>query len=821
MRFSFIYIAALVLAFSFTGCVDDEPLLEQGFEVESDSPLQFLVRSYDDDDTRKSEPSDTPEPENEDERKIENFWLYQFKPDGSQLAEPIYRTVPLTNGKLDLSTVTKDIFNNVLVKNTPMTIYVVTNVGDNTSFPGASYNTLKSVKEAALPSPYPIRVISDETRRDKLLIPMSGQVDNVIATDKSLIIVPVTRMYAKVKIQASFPDPNMAIYDVSVYNIPWYCRVAPDYTLDENGEAPVTPVPLPEGTAMISRAFASSDKTADGWITLYVPENLQGEQEGVNKQFTYNPEQKYGPDDALNVYVRAKYNGMDYDFYVYPGENEVNNFNVRRNCVYRVVVDVKNARDQHKPSSNCYVVKPKSKVTFEPYYRIEKGGGYNFANYLSPDNPDKAIAKTKIIWQTKDCIGDNTDGSRVKFEYNADDPIHSKLTVYTGAEGNALVGAYNAKGKIVWSWHIWVTNNEPDNYAKAYVYYTYRWDEGGIYTKSRIPGYGVMSCNLGALAFRSDDDMPTERVWVGYPTFDYVEKQLYSLKGGTKFPDSQIRTFGMMYQWGRKDPFPPMTCSTGTEDANGTLDYSNNYTDEHFANDNSSKVGKSDKEDENLFHSAVGAQVYRGVEYSIQNPTVYMTGTSGINNPSFTQDGDWCYPHDNKLWGGLDPTTSGLKKLQIEGDISIYDNYGEKSIFDPCPMGWRVPPGDLWLGFTETGMNPTNYNQVNQCKEENGHRPGLSMYMQRWQGGPTLYFPMQGAREYTGWFHNTGLCGNYHNATCVTNTRVNILHFHRDMAVVANSASNKKLMLFKVFETKENYIAKSTASPVRCVRDRK
>jgi len=289
------------------------------------------------------------------------------------------------------------------------------------------------------------------------------------------------------------------------------------------------------------------------------------------------------------------------------------------------------------------------------------------------------------------------------------------------------------------------------------------------------------------------------------------------LKKETKFPESQIRTFGMMYQWGRKDPFPPMTHSTGTEDANGTLDYSNYYTDTHYANDNRTVVEKSDKIDgTELFHSAIGAQKYRGVEYSIQNPTVYMTGTD-TRGTTLQQGGDWCYPTDNKLWGGLDPNTSGLTNLSVGDGISIYNNYGEKSIFDPCPKGWRVPPGDLWMSFTRTGKNPNSFSDVNQCIAENGHRPGLSMYMQRWQGGPTLYFPMQGTRAINGRFKNTGLCGNYHNATCVSNTRVNILHFHRDMAVASNS--NTGLMLFKVFETLEEYVAKSTASPIRCVRD--
>ncbi len=695
-----------------------------------------------------------------------------------------------------------------LKRDTPMTIYVVTNTGNPTWASGVGFDTLDKVKKQKLPAPYPIRVLADANRTDDLLIPMSGQVDDVTVTDKTLIVVPVTRMYAKIKVRVDFKVADMTIYDVNIAGIPWYCRVSTlSEAPDENGEPQA--VPFPEGTEMLSRAFRSEDAVpddnGDAWLILYMPENIRGEIADADKATSQNI-----PENALNVHIRAKYDGMDYNFIVYPGENSKNNFNVRRNCVYRVSVDVSTSRDQHNPSSNCFIVKPHGKLSFEPYNRVEKGGGYSIGDYLNPDEDSKRIDKVEIVWQTKDCIGDNTNGDLVKFTLDEADPVNSKITVFTGEEGNALIAARNPSGKIVWSWHIWVTSNEPDNYANAYVFTTYRWDSGRIYHDApRVPGYGVMPCNLGALAFRSDDDMTEKRI-VGVFNPDYIDVPVYSLKQGTRFPDSQIRTFGMMYQWGRKDPFPPMTHSTGTEDANGTLDYENKYTDTHYANDNETEVSKTDKtSDSYLFHST-GSE--KDVPFSIQNPTVYIIGSTMTSN-----SGNWCSPNDNKLWGGLDPSNSGLTKLNVGNDIYIYDNYGEKSIFDPCPKGWRVPPGDLWMSFTSTGKNPESFDYVNQCSDENGHRPGLSMYMQRWQGGPTLYFPCQGSRAENGRFKNTGLCGNYNTATCVSNTRVNILHLHRDMAVV--SKYNKSLLLFKVFETLSDYISKSVASPVRCVRD--
>jgi hypothetical protein len=78
--------------------------------------------------------------------------------------------------------------------------------------------------------------------------------------------------------------------------------------------------------------------------------------------------------------------------------------------------------------------------------------------------------------------------------------------VRTGnAEGNAVVYVKDASGNIAWSWHIWVTNYDPNNGGKTYT----------------NNGFTFMDRNLGA-------------------------------KNTTMNSDS----YGYLYQWGRKDPIP-------------------------------------------------------------------------------------------------------------------------------------------------------------------------------------------------------------------------------------------------------------------------
>ncbi len=863
MKYKLLSIILLAAAALTEGCVNDD--LEDFREPEQpgqsgESHFQIAVDSFKvngHSGTRASQPSEKPEPESADEKRINDFWLFQFDAAGNQLKAPAY--YELADATQTLNDLTDRAYTE-LVRNTPMTVYVVTNIGSSTWASGNGFSTLDSVKMQKLPSPSPIQAGVDD-----VLIPMSGQVDNITVTDKTFVVVPVTRMYAKLKIQASFSVSDMMIYDVNISGIPWYCKVSPmDNGADANGEPAA--VPFPDKTTMISRAFQSieavKDESGEEWLILYMPENIRGEVEGADKNTSQNV-----PDSTLTISIRAKYDGMDYYFKVYPGENITNNFNIRRNCVYRVTVDVNSAKDQHNPSSNCFIVNPGDKLAFEPYNRVETGGGFRIEDYLTPDDSTKRIEGVEIVWQTLDCIGDNTAGDRVYLGPQTDPEKFRKIIVKTQKEGNALIAARNKDGEIVWSWHIWVTPNKPDNLANAVTYSTYRWDTtrmtikvkkdstwvrdgfitghweytykdsvvvgiGPVTDEPRIPGYAVMPCNLGAL--------------------DNIGGTLkHTVEMATKlFSEKEYRTFGMVYQWGRKDPFPPVIRITGGNNDYdspnrypGYLDYTTENTGPHYANDNQTEVKKTGNitTGDYLFYSIYSQSISDGIRYAIKNPTVFIAATRdrNISNTRYTENGgDWLPrgESDNKLWGGLDPDPQQQKYMDIGTDadgneIFVFDNYGDKkSVFDPCPTGWRVAPGNLWLGFTATGLNPNDYGftannlpqrgdphyddfwnmtDVNWYKDGSG-KCGMLMYMQAWRKGPTSYFPLQGTRVGCGWWFNNGWCGNYHNATCSRFNRVNILHMHQNP------------LRMHIFETtNREYYIKSTASPVRCVRDQK
>lgn len=798
MKRCFLYMLLLATAM-ISGCTDElqterndisEGILDEGVLTEAALNLSvspFAVESQVG--TRASIPSETPEEETTEEKEIHNVWVFQYDAGTRELLiKPRYYTIT-----------DQSILNNLpvyLKAGIASTVYVVANTGydtwadDGTDGSWQKFKNLGQLEKQTLPTAFPLRSI------DKVSIPMGGTSEEVTVTSGTTVTVPVSRMYAKLKVKVEMQNENMVLNNIEVRQIPNVCQV--ETLAGEGTDEPLTAVAFPGKTTFNSIAFAASDMEEDAngekWAVFYVPENLRGEtsvQAGGNKSDEV-------PADALTVNVATEINGETRSYTAYPGGNNYNNFNIQRNQVYRMTVTITGMKGQNTPSSNCFVVKPDGFLSFEPYYRVESGGGYDIADYLDPKNEKLRIDRVGIIWQTKDCIGNNTNGDLVKLGEDTGD-IHRKIYVYTKEKGNALIAAYNKYGEIIWSWHIWVTDHEPDNIGKAVTYYTYDWDETGIHPdRPRIQGYAVMSCNLGALA---DWQSGTSEGTV------------------LRYPSQQTQAFGMLYQWGRKDPFPPLRYILGIHQ-----DYNDDHTDIHYGNDNKTEVHKTSTTDKNyLFHSVIGQDLTGAVKYAIANPTVFICGTHKAfqseayveASDNYFNGGDWCPQgeSDNKLWGGLDPGTAGMKSLTINKskNVHLYNNYGDKkSIFDPCPTGWRVAPGELWLEFSRTGLNPDD--SMDDINYDNtipdGY--GMSMYMQEWRTGPTSYFPTQGTRVGDGGGIRVNSCGNYHNATTDTNNRVNILHIHN------------KYDLFHIFEYQfQMYYVKSVAGPIRCVRDSK
>lgn len=113
--------------------------------------------------------------------------------------------------------------------------------------------------------------------------------------------------------------------------------------------------------------------------------------------------------------------------------------------------------------------------------------------------------------------------------------------------------------------------------------------------------------------------------------------------GATSFDGYESR--GLNYEWGRKDPFP------------GAIHQ-----------DNTASLDRLTVSPDVITN--VKAQEGKTIEWTIQNPASYVSGTdNGKNKEDWYHDGVDAAAQDNTLWG--DGTN--------------------KSIYDPCPYGYCVP----------------------------------------------------------------------------------------------------------------------------------
>lgn len=195
-------------------------------------------------------------------------------------------------------------------------------------------------------------------------------------------------------------------------------------------------------------------------------------------------------------------------------------------------------------------------------------------------------------------------------------------------KGNALFAATDAAGNIIWSWHIWFPSAEV----------------GSLSTKS---GDQIMTFNLGAMNAKAGD----------------------------------VSSYGLLYQWGRKDPFP------GAPRANNG-DISMIGVEVYDIDGKTVKIGKtyatgSEIESSGLTH----------LQYAIANPTVVISNAyqyTDQNNRSWLCKAEL----NDALWGN----PKGNERT--EGEYTVV---GSKSYYDPCPKGWRVPPVRVFQHLTATG----------------------------------------------------------------------------------------------------------------------
>lgn len=317
----------------------------------------------------------------------------------------------------------------------------------------------------------------------------------------------------------------------------------------------------------------------------------------------------------------------------------------------------------------------------------------------------KGKISIELLWQTYEGLIKNL--SLIE-KPNLEDSFFKIETNDTKTEGNAVVGI-KLDGELLWSWHIWVT------------YYSADDDDG-----QRMNGkYIFMDRNLGAITCSKND----------------------------------IYSFGMLYQWGRKDPFPGSSDLTESDKERMIFDDKGDYV-----NIQKTQVATSNN-----------------LENAIKNPNIfYCSGNSNeLSDPQ-----DWYSNEDienDYLWNKKDQT---------------------KGIYDPCPEGWRVPDKDAW--------NTAQWIESYRVKSD-----GLNLDEAEPKGG---FYPFPGYRERnTGnlVLRNSNLSYNY--ATIWTSTPRT-----KDDGQKIRKSAHALLYRPDILHNPANsdvYRAKARGGSVRCIKD--
>lgn len=226
-------------------------------------------------------------------------------------------------------------------------------------------------------------------------------------------------------------------------------------------------------------------------------------------------------------------------------------------------------------------------------------------------------ADVKVLWQSDSklvnyCEYKPEDGTFSFFIGSVEvEDEYGRVQDLIVPEGNAVVAAYDQDENIIWSWHLWLT-------AKGL-------EDNAITTSAGV----FMDRNLGA----------------------------YSNSAGSKAGDDIFKSYGLFYQWGRKDPFV------------GPRDYNFSANSDHYiytaagGYTNIRYVDAETEDEESIYQ--IGT-----LEYAVANP---LSLVLGAENNGF----DWIYSsHDNSLWSS-----------------------SSKSVNDPCPRGWRVPAAGTFASF--------------------------------------------------------------------------------------------------------------------------
>ena len=303
-------------------------------------------------------------------------------------------------------------------------------------------------------------------------------------------------------------------------------------------------------------------------------------------------------------------------------------------------------------NTNCIVVAPGTtsvEIDATPHFtwRSDYKAAATADNVIRVENGNMSGlgGGATVLWQQEEgstltdlTATNTTNGPIVNGELTIDRKLQEGKTTITvplsGKRGNAVIALRSVLTgtPVVWSFHIWVS--EINDVACS---------------TSSMGSYSLLDRNIGATS-----------------------------------TDGTLNSFGVNYQWGRKDPFPRLlVAQSGTSVEGDAL-------------------------------KTAGRTPSVTLNYSIQNPDTRVTYTSASG-------AKWLPTSVNGLWGYAGVHGSSSDALKVKSTV--------KTVYDPCPAGYKVPA----LGYLST---------IGELNTKSNAVAGKGYNMST--GTSTIFFPYSG-----------------------------------------------------------------------------
>ena len=351
-------------------------------------------------------------------------------------------------------------------------------------------------------------------------------------------------------------------------------------------------------------------------------------------------------------------------------------------------------------------------------YQTSNTGTYILSNFQ--DHAGHAI-DNPWIEKTNGGANSGVDGAEVVWA-DAANLVHSPSITHVGGEGfldfevtacdiqsgNAVVAVTKGSGAsktVLWSWHLWFAPKDALDKIKV----TNHQNVNYYFTKEAL-GWKPTQWSGSTYSSARTVKVKVEQTVANNSTKQAAVINITQNPGGVK------KGATTLYQFGRKDAFPGVAKADLASNSHFTEDAGNNMS----------------------------------IMNGIQHPDNFYTwGSSWYSAPPTG------YSYYN-LWSA-DNTTTGYN-----------DNPVVKTVYDPCPVGFKMPASNAFTGFTTTGQNSYTQSEFNVDGTDDWQQWTNNFGHNFWTSSSktaTINFPASGYRYFDdGQLHNVGTRGCYWSA---------------------------------------------------------